>query len=112
VLLGLLNSERFADAAPAAVYATLLDEGCYHGSIRTMVPVVGQPESTGERRRQRVHPVYAKPGAARDPTRASVELGYHKKIKGAVKWETYQLYVIMDILAARRRLDAGCTRIG
>lgn len=36
VLLGLLNSERFADVAPAAVFAILLDEGRYHGSIRTM----------------------------------------------------------------------------
>jgi hypothetical protein len=36
LLLGLLNSERFADVAPATVFATLLDEGCYHGSIRTM----------------------------------------------------------------------------
>ncbi len=26
-LLGILDSERFADTAPAAVYATLLDEG-------------------------------------------------------------------------------------
>jgi hypothetical protein len=36
LLLGLLDSERFADATPATVYATLLDEGRYHGSIRTM----------------------------------------------------------------------------
>jgi putative transposase len=35
-LLGLLDSERFADVAPATVFATLLDEGRYHGSIRTM----------------------------------------------------------------------------
>jgi putative transposase len=61
VLLGLLNSERFADVAPAAVYATLLDEGCYHGSIRTMYRMLAARNQTGERRRQRVHPVYAKP---------------------------------------------------
>ena len=36
LLLGLLDSERFADVAPATVFATLLDEGRYHGSIRTM----------------------------------------------------------------------------
>lgn len=36
LLLGLLDSERFIDVAPAAVFATLLDEGRYHGSIRTM----------------------------------------------------------------------------
>jgi len=35
-LLDTLNSERFADAAPAAVHATLLDEGTCIGSVRTM----------------------------------------------------------------------------
>ena len=61
VLLGLLNSERFADIAPAAVFAILLDEGCYHGSIRTMYRLLAARNQTGERRRQRVHPVYTKP---------------------------------------------------
>jgi putative transposase len=36
LLLDTLNSERFADTAPAAVHATLLDEGRYLGSVRTM----------------------------------------------------------------------------
>ena len=36
VLLLVLNSERFADLAPAAVFAILLDEGRYNGSVRTM----------------------------------------------------------------------------
>ena len=35
-LLLILDSERFCDLAPAAVFATLLDEGAYQGSIRTM----------------------------------------------------------------------------
>ena len=61
VLLGVLNSERFADLAPATVYAILLDEGRYHGSIRTMYRLLAARNQTGERRRQRVHPVYAKP---------------------------------------------------
>lgn len=38
VLLDTLNSERFADTAPAAVHATLLDEGRYLASVRTMCP--------------------------------------------------------------------------
>jgi len=98
VLLGLLNSERFADVAPAAVYATLLDEGCYHGSIRTMYRLLASRNQTGERRRQRVHPVYAKPEllAIRPGQVWSWDI---TKIKGAVKWETYQLYVIMDIFS-------------
>ena len=35
-VLDTLHSERFRDAAPAAVYATLLDEGTYLASERTM----------------------------------------------------------------------------
>ena len=60
LMLGVLDSERFADMAPAAVYATLLDEGCYHGSIRTMYRLLAARNQTGERRRQRIHPPYAK----------------------------------------------------
>ena len=35
-VLARLHEERFQDRSPAAVYATLLDEGEYHCSIRTM----------------------------------------------------------------------------
>jgi transposase-like protein len=35
-VLAHLHEERFQNASPAAVYATLLDEGEYHCSIRTM----------------------------------------------------------------------------
>ena len=35
-LLEVLNSERFADCSPYFVYATLLDEGRYIGSVRAL----------------------------------------------------------------------------
>ena len=35
-VLACLHEERFQNCAPAAIYATLLDEGHYHCSIRTM----------------------------------------------------------------------------
>ena len=35
-----LTSERFQDKAPYEVYATLLDEGQYHCSIRTMYRIL------------------------------------------------------------------------
>jgi putative transposase len=38
----------------------LLDEGRYHGSIRTMYRLVAARSQTGERRRQQIHPLYAK----------------------------------------------------
>ena len=34
-VLAILHSDRFVDQAPATVYATLLDEGRYHCSIRS-----------------------------------------------------------------------------
>lgn len=61
VLLATLNSERFADTAPAAVYATLLDEGRYLGSVRTMYRLLALHGGTLERRRQLTHPAYTKP---------------------------------------------------
>ena len=60
-LLGVLDCERFADTAPATIYATLLDEGHYHGSVRTMYRLLAANSQVGERRRQRRHPVYTKP---------------------------------------------------
>lgn len=98
VLLGLLNSERFADVAPAAVFAILLDEGRYHGSIRTMYRLLAAQNQTGERRRQRVHPVYTKPEllAIRPDEVWSWDI---TKLKGPAKWVTYHLYVILDIFS-------------
>jgi putative transposase len=61
LVLNTLNSERFADTAPAAVHATLLDEGRYLGSVRTMYRVLSANGASRERRNQRVHPAYTKP---------------------------------------------------
>lgn len=60
-LLEVLNSERFCDTAPAAIYATLLDEGRYMGSVRTMYRALAADGGTRERRRQLSHPSYVKP---------------------------------------------------
>jgi len=53
-VLCVLDSERFADVAPATVFATLLDEGQYVGSIRTMYRLLAAHGQSGERRNQRV----------------------------------------------------------
>ena len=96
LLLGLLDSERFIDVAPAAVFATLLDEGRYHGSIRTMYRLLAAYNQTGERRRQRTHPLYAKPEllAIRPNEVWSWDI---TKLKGPAKWTCFHLYVILDI---------------
>ena len=54
LLSATLCSERFADCAPPTIYATLLDEGTYVGSVRTMYRRLAADSQTGERRNQRV----------------------------------------------------------
>ena len=56
-VLDLLCTSRFADQAPAEIYATLLDEGVYHCSIRTMYRILDDNGEVRERRRQLSHPV-------------------------------------------------------
>ena len=77
ILLDTLNSERFVDTAPAAVHATLLDEGRYLGSVRTMYRLLAINGGCRERRDQLVHPTYTKPGllALAQP---GVVLGHHQ----------------------------------
>jgi putative transposase len=61
VVLDLLHAPRFTDQAPAEIYASLLDEGVYHCSIRTMYRILGQHGEVRERREQLRHPAYRKP---------------------------------------------------
>ena len=98
VMLEVLCSERFADCAPRTVYATLLDEGRYLGSVRTMYRLLGASAQSRERRNQRVHPAYAKPELlAVQPNEVwSWDI---TKLKGPVKWSCYHLYVILDIFS-------------
>lgn len=97
-LLAVLNSERFADMAPAAVYATLLDEGQYLASVRTMYRVLAAAGQNAERRSQRMHPVYEKPELL--ATRAREVWSWDiTKLKGPVRWSVYHLYVIIDIFS-------------
>ena len=51
-VLDVLHEERFADAAPREVYATLLDEGTYLCSPRTMYRVLDAAGEVRERRNQ------------------------------------------------------------
>ena len=60
-VLGELHSERFVDASPAATYATLLDEGTYLASQRTMYRILAAATEVRERRDQLRHPAYARP---------------------------------------------------
>lgn len=56
-----LLSERFVDQAPASIVATLLDEGVYLCSERTMYRLLKSRDQVRERRRIRRHTNYSKP---------------------------------------------------
>jgi putative transposase len=60
-VLDLLHEPRFADQAPAEIYPTLLDEGVYRCSIRTMYRTLDANGEARERRDQLRHPAYSKP---------------------------------------------------
>jgi putative transposase len=99
-VLDLLREPRFADLAPAEVYATLLDEGVYHCSIRTMYRILDDHAEVRERRDQLRHPVYSKPELlAEGPDQVwSWDI---TKLMGPAKWTYFYLYVILDIFSRR-----------
>jgi putative transposase len=72
-----LNSERFVDRAPRAVYATLLDEGIRLCHWRTMYRLLHSDAATREQRAIRRHVAYAR-RIARHGTAPSLELGHHE----------------------------------
>ena len=99
-VIDLLREPRFVDQAPAEVYASLLDEGIYHCSIRTMYRILHRHGDVKERRRQLRHPVYAKPELIADGPN-QVWSWDISKLMGPAKWTYFYLYVIIDIFSRR-----------
>ncbi|MCF6157988.1 MAG: IS3 family transposase [wastewater metagenome] len=97
-VLDTLHSERFCDKSPREVYATLLDEGIYLCSIRTMYRILEKHHEVRERRNQLRHPSYQKPELlATAPNQVwSWDI---TKLKGPTKWSYFYLYVILDIFS-------------
>lgn len=93
-----LNSGRFADHAVPEVHATLLDEGEYVCSVRTMYRILKRRKEVRDRRAQRVHPPYMKPELlARRPNELwSWDI---TRIKGPKPWIFYHLYVMLDVFS-------------
>jgi putative transposase len=71
-----LESEEFIDSAPAAVYANLLDQGVYLGSVSTMYRVLHEHDEVRERRRQATHPAHQKPELIVTKPNELLDLGY------------------------------------
>lgn len=97
-VLEVLDSERFADKAPKEAYATLLDEGTYLCSARTMYRLLAAQGQVRERRDQLRHPAYVKPElCATAPNQVwSWDI---TKLLGPRKWTYYYLYVVLDVFS-------------
>lgn len=127
IVLEQLRSERFVDKAPAQVHATLLEEGVFLCSVRTMYRILEEYREVRERRAQLVHPKHAVPVlVATKPNQVwSWDV---TQLRGPVKAENYFLYVLLDIFSryvvgwmlahresaahAKRLIRAACERQG
>jgi len=96
-VLDTLNSERFQDMAPGEVHATLLDEGVYLCSERTMYRILST-HGQSVIRRQSAPRLYAKPEllATRPNELWSWDI---TKLKGPVKWTFFSLYKVLDVFS-------------
>ena len=97
-ILDVVHEERFQDLPPAEIVATLLEEGRYLGSERTMYRVLAQSAEVRERRNQLTHPAYARPElVATKPNQVwSWDI---TKLMTFEKFVYLYLYVVMDIFS-------------
>lgn len=97
-VLDVLHEPRFVDLAPVEVYATLLQEGRYLCSVRTMHRILSEHTEVRERRNQLRHPNYQKPELlATAPNQLwSWDI---TKLLGPEKWTYYYLYVLLDVFS-------------
>lgn len=126
-VLAVMHAERFADRAPAAIVATLLDEGVFLCSPRSMYRLLTKHKEVRERRNQLRHPAYAMPKLlATKPN--EVWTWDITKLSGPVTWTCFHLYVILDLYSryvvgwmiapnesaelAKTLIAASCTKQG
>ena len=94
-ILSIVNSERFCDMAPGEIFYSLLDEGYYYCSERTIYRIL-QRNQQNVQRRQKEAGNYSRPELlATKPNQLwSWDI---TKLKGPKKWTYYYLYKIMDV---------------
>ena len=90
--------ETAIDRASAEVVATLLDEGHYLCSERTMYRILAADQPVRERRNQRAHPQYAKPELVATAPNQTWSWDI-TKLLGPTKWTYFHLYVVLDIFS-------------
>jgi len=95
-VLAVVNSPRFVDLPPIQIYAQLLDEGVYLGSISTIYRILTANAQVKERRRLARHPARAIPElVATGP--GQVYSWDITKLAGPVKGTYFDAYVMIDI---------------
>lgn len=99
-VLEVLNQPRFADKAPAQVWATLLDEGVYLCSVSSMYRILRAAQQVRERRAVAVHPARVKPQlVATGPDEVfSWDI---TKLKGPCRGVYFNAYVMIDIYSRK-----------
>jgi transposase InsO family protein len=95
-VLDVLHSEQFVDQPPPEVYATLLSQGVYLASIRTMYRLLAGQGESAERRAQRAPAKHVKPTlTATAPN--EVWTWDITKLRSVVPGVFYCLYMILDL---------------
>ncbi|MGH3781418.1 MAG: IS3 family transposase [Pseudonocardiaceae bacterium] len=97
-VLEVLHSERFINDSPAQVYATLLDEGTYLASQRTMYRVLAAHGEVRERRDQLRRPTYTRPELLATGPNALWSWDI-TRLLGPQKWTYFYLYVMLDVFS-------------
>jgi putative transposase len=99
-ILDALHAPRFADLAPAEVWAVLLDEGIYLGSQSTFYRLLRAVRETRERRRQAARPAAVKPELlATAPNQVwSWDITW---MPAAVKGQYYYWYMMLDVFSRK-----------
>ena len=77
-ILTLVTSPELVDLAPIQIYARLLDQGVYVGSISTIYRVLAANKLVKERRRLARHPARAIPELVATGPRPGLFLGHHQ----------------------------------
>ena len=109
-MLTVFHAERFQDRSPAAIQATLLDEGQYLCSIRTMYRILEQEGESRERRDQLVHPGLPETRVAGHRAQPIVELGHHQAAGPGQVDLLLSLCHPRRLQPLRRRLDGRAPR--
>ncbi len=99
-VLAVLDDDRFADKSPAQVWAVLLDDGMYLGSMSTMYRMMRAHNQVRERRAQATHPPRVLPELVADGPDQVFSWDI-TKLKGPTRGSYFDLYVMLDIFSRK-----------